>query len=61
MTTLLALEEITWHHPSVWLLLMLLALPVLAWWMFRRGARPAVAFSTTETAAQLPRTWRTPT
>lgn len=38
----------TFHHPSVWLLLLLALLPLL-WWRTRRaGARPAVVFSSIE-------------
>ena len=36
----------SFHQPSVWFLLLLLPLPVIVAWGWRRRARPAVGFST---------------
>ena len=48
-----------WHHPSIWLLSLLLLLPLLAWHLFGRRRRAALRFSSTREARQLSHTWRT--
>lgn len=48
-----------WHHPSIWLLSLLLLVPLLAWHLLGRRHRAALRFSSTHEVRQLPRTWRT--
>jgi Ca-activated chloride channel family protein len=48
---------VTFEYPSIWFLSLLILLPFMAWRMFAR--RPAaINFSSTQTAKQLPPTWR---
>lgn len=46
------------HTQSVWFLLLLLIIPILAYSLFRKRAERAIAFSSVEPAAALSRTWR---
>ncbi|MCC7086199.1 MAG: VWA domain-containing protein [Pirellulales bacterium] len=47
----------TFEYPSIWFLVLLMLLPLLAWRMFVK--RPAaINFSSTQAAKQLPPTWR---
>lgn len=43
---------------STWFLLLLMAVPVLAWWAFRKRKTTAVVFSDTGGIQDLPRTWK---
>ncbi|MCD4824021.1 MAG: VWA domain-containing protein [Phycisphaerae bacterium] len=45
----------TWHNPSIWFLLLLLPVPLIAWWRFARRRR-AIRFSSTALAGALPST-----
>ncbi len=48
----------TWHYPSVWFLLLLLAIAPLAWLMWARRKWLVVKFSSTQIAGSLRKTWK---
>lgn len=58
MTNMILADDISWHYPSVYALLLLLLLPFLGYMLFSIRNRAAVAVSDTETANTLNKTWR---